>query len=119
MVKDSTNGSLEKKDTHALRERRKEAALNRFKEKVVAITTANRRRLSKRIHSDIQKLFIGCRRPFEYQFKEGIVVCTARGGEADVYMGSLARTVIRISSDSDTLFYPDCDFVARPFREGI
>ena len=118
MVKDSTNGSLEKKDTHALRERRKEAALNRFKEKVVAITTANRRRLSKRIHSDIQKLFIGCRRPFEYQFKEGIVVHPARG-EADVYMGSLARTVIRISSDSDTLFYPNCDFVARPFREGI
>ena len=118
MVKDSKYGSLEKKDTHALRERRKTAALNRFDEKVAAITTVDRRRLSKRIHSDIQKLFIGCRRPFEYQFKEGIVVHPARG-EADVYMGSLARTVIRISSDSDNLFYPNCEFVARPFREGI
>lgn len=108
--------SKEKAATTEIRIERKRKAILKFKEKVIEIIEG-RNRVSKALHKSVQKLYMAVKNVEAYTVPTGVISTTARG-EADVYMGGLRKNVVRISCDSDNLFYPECDIVARPYREG-
>jgi hypothetical protein len=108
--------SKEKAATTEIRIERKRKAILKFKEKVIEIIEG-RNRVSKALHKLVQKLYMAVKNVEAYTVPTGVISTTARG-EADVYMGGLRKNVVRISCDSDNLFYPECDIVARPYREG-
>ena len=108
--------SKEKAATTEIRIERKRKAILKFKEKVIEIIEG-RNRVSKALHKSVQKLYMAVKNVKAYTVPTGVISTTARG-EADVYMGGLRKNVVRISCDSDNLFYPECDIVARPYREG-
>ena len=108
--------SKEKAATTEIRIERKRKAILKFEEKVIEIKEG-RNRVSKALHKSVQKLYMAVKNVEAYTVPTGVISTTARG-EADVYMGGLRKNVVRISCDSDNLFYPECDIVARPYREG-
>jgi uncharacterized protein involved in tolerance to divalent cations len=108
--------SKEKAATTQIRIERKRKAILKFEEKVIEIKEG-RNRVSKALHKSVQKLYMAVKNVEAYTVPTGVISTTARG-EADVYMGGLRKNVVRISCDSDNLFYPECDIVARPYREG-
>lgn len=108
--------SKEKAATTQIRIERKRKAILKFEEKVIEIKEG-RNRVSKALHKLVQKLYMAVKNVEAYTVPTGVISTTARG-EADVYMGGLRKNVVRISCDSDNLFYPECDIVARPYREG-
>jgi hypothetical protein len=63
------------------------------------------------------KLYNSSRQLEDFNFPAEIITITANG-EADVFLGEQPPDVLRISGDSDSIFYLNAQFVARPVRDG-
>ncbi len=109
--------TVEKAGAHLKRTESLAKAFLKLETLVKQLIASDIKKYSRAIHKTVDKKIKATKSLTDFVFPSPIITCTARG-EADVYLGTLAESVVRISGDSDTLYYSNTRLVARPVRNG-